>query len=195
MTSRRRCLVAFAFFGLTALSFGGGSAFALDYPTRPVRWVVGYPPGGATDIMARLIGQPAFGTAGPAVRHREQARRRQQHRHRSGRERGARRLHDPAGQPGERDQRDTLRQAELQLHPRHRAGRRHRARAERDDGQPERAGEDRRGVHRLCQGESRQDQHGLVRQRHIGPSLRRAVQGDDRRQHAARALSRRRRRR
>jgi tripartite-type tricarboxylate transporter receptor subunit TctC len=34
-----------------------GSAMALDYPTRPVRWVVGYPPGGATDILARLIGQ------------------------------------------------------------------------------------------------------------------------------------------
>jgi tripartite-type tricarboxylate transporter receptor subunit TctC len=34
-----------------------GSASALDYPTRPVKWVVGYPPGGATDIIARLIGQ------------------------------------------------------------------------------------------------------------------------------------------
>jgi tripartite-type tricarboxylate transporter receptor subunit TctC len=34
-----------------------GSAAALDYPTRPVRWIVGYPPGGATDIIARLIGQ------------------------------------------------------------------------------------------------------------------------------------------
>ena len=33
------------------------SAAALDYPMRPVRFVVGYPPGGATDILARLIGQ------------------------------------------------------------------------------------------------------------------------------------------
>jgi tripartite-type tricarboxylate transporter receptor subunit TctC len=34
-----------------------GGASALDYPTRPVRFVVGYPAGGATDILARLVGQ------------------------------------------------------------------------------------------------------------------------------------------
>jgi tripartite-type tricarboxylate transporter receptor subunit TctC len=32
-------------------------AIAADYPARPVKWIVGYPPGGATDILARLIGQ------------------------------------------------------------------------------------------------------------------------------------------
>jgi tripartite-type tricarboxylate transporter receptor subunit TctC len=34
-----------------------GSARALDYPTRPVHLIVGYPAGGTTDILARLVGQ------------------------------------------------------------------------------------------------------------------------------------------
>ena len=32
------------------------AASAQSYPAHPVRWIVGYPPGGSTDIMARLIG-------------------------------------------------------------------------------------------------------------------------------------------
>ena len=55
MASRRSAMVLIAM-GISALASVGGAA-ALDYPTRPVRFVVGYPPGGATDILARLIGQ------------------------------------------------------------------------------------------------------------------------------------------
>ena len=52
----RRTAICLAVIGLsTAASIGCVSA--ADYPTRPVKWVVGYPPGGATDIIARLIGQ------------------------------------------------------------------------------------------------------------------------------------------
>jgi tripartite-type tricarboxylate transporter receptor subunit TctC len=28
-----------------------------DYPNKPIRWIVSYPPGGSTDIVARLMGQ------------------------------------------------------------------------------------------------------------------------------------------
>ena len=37
--------------------FGLSPSHALDYPTHPVRIIVGYPAGGSTDIVARLIGQ------------------------------------------------------------------------------------------------------------------------------------------
>jgi tripartite-type tricarboxylate transporter receptor subunit TctC len=55
MASRRTAVYLIAM-GISAIA-SIGSAAALDYPTRPVRWIVGYPPGGATDILARLIGQ------------------------------------------------------------------------------------------------------------------------------------------
>src|SRR4030088_101505 len=52
----RRAAICLTAMGLSAFA-SIGSAPAADYPTRPVRFVVGYPPGGATDIIARLIGQ------------------------------------------------------------------------------------------------------------------------------------------
>jgi tripartite-type tricarboxylate transporter receptor subunit TctC len=43
--------------GAVALPAASSITWAQDYPTRPVRLIVGFAPGGTTDITARLIGQ------------------------------------------------------------------------------------------------------------------------------------------
>ena len=53
----RRAAIGLVALGLSALAWPIGGAFALDYPTRTVRFIVGSPAGGSTDIVARLIGQ------------------------------------------------------------------------------------------------------------------------------------------
>jgi tripartite-type tricarboxylate transporter receptor subunit TctC len=36
-------------------AFAATAASALDYPVRPVKWIVPYPPGGTTDVLARIM--------------------------------------------------------------------------------------------------------------------------------------------
>jgi tripartite-type tricarboxylate transporter receptor subunit TctC len=43
--------------GAAALPAASRIAWAQAYPTRPVRLIAGFPPGGVVDVFARLIGQ------------------------------------------------------------------------------------------------------------------------------------------
>jgi len=57
MRSMQRLLQRFAAVACVAIIAFAGAARAQDnYPNRAVHWLVGYPPGGATDIVARLVG-------------------------------------------------------------------------------------------------------------------------------------------
>lgn len=46
---------------LTA-ALAAAPVFAQDYPVKPIRWIIPYPPGGATDISARIVA-PKMGEA------------------------------------------------------------------------------------------------------------------------------------
>ena len=53
MTIARRQILQLAGGGLLTVM---PRAFATeDYPTHPVRWIIGFPPGGGADVVARLI--------------------------------------------------------------------------------------------------------------------------------------------
>ncbi len=43
--------------GAAALPGVSRGALALDYPTRPIHWIIGFPPGGGATIVARIIGR------------------------------------------------------------------------------------------------------------------------------------------
>jgi len=47
----------FAAIFLFAVFAGIGTGSAADYPVRPVKWIVPYPPGGTTDVLARIVAQ------------------------------------------------------------------------------------------------------------------------------------------
>src|SRR4051794_31198663 len=51
--SRRSVLSGGAMVALTS-----GVSRGETYPSRPTRWIVGYPPGGTTDVLARIIADP-----------------------------------------------------------------------------------------------------------------------------------------
>ena len=56
MKLRRRKFLHLAA-GAAALPSLSRVALALDYPTRPIHWVIGFPPGGGATIVARIMGR------------------------------------------------------------------------------------------------------------------------------------------
>jgi tripartite-type tricarboxylate transporter receptor subunit TctC len=52
---------------LAALSLAAGAASAQSWPTQPIRWIVPYPAGGGTDVVARTVASGLEKPLGPTI--------------------------------------------------------------------------------------------------------------------------------
>ena len=165
--------------GAAALPAVSRIAWAQAYPTRPVRIVVGYAPV-ARPTSRAPDGSMAVGTARPAIRRREPAGRRHQHRHR-GRRAGDRRTATRSSWSSAANAINATLYDKLNFNfirdiaPVAGIIRVPHVMVVQSIG----FGQDRSRVHRLCQSQSGQAQHGFARHRDGRPCLRRAVQDDD----------------
>ena len=57
-----------------AVAFATGAHAADDFPNKPIRLVVGFVPGGGTDVSARILAQHLSGVLGQQVVVEKQAR-------------------------------------------------------------------------------------------------------------------------
>src|SRR5437660_289570 len=62
-------MVRYLWLALLALSLAGlsGPVGAQDYPTKPIKFVVPYPPGGGTDVVARIVNEPLATALGQPI--------------------------------------------------------------------------------------------------------------------------------
>ena len=190
MLARRRFL---HLAGLAAASSAISRRASADtYPSRPLRWIVPFPAGGSTDLIARLLGEWLAARLGqPVIIENKPG--------------GGTNIAVQAvvNAPADGytllfavatnvDQSVALQILAVRFSARHRAGGGARRIAAGAGRQSRRSRQDRCGIHRLCQSQSRQNQFCLVRRSHHQPSGHRAVQDFDRRRRGARALSGRR---
>ena len=47
--------------------FFSTAAFAQEWPNKPIRWIVPFPPGGAMDVMARALADKSSKALGQAI--------------------------------------------------------------------------------------------------------------------------------
>ena len=64
---RKRVLCRVPFVAVVMLAAAACATLAQPYPTRPVKLLVSFPPGGASDVIARLIAQPLAARLGQPV--------------------------------------------------------------------------------------------------------------------------------
>ena len=188
MTMKAICGVVAAL----CLGLAAGQAIAqANYPEQPIRILVGFTPGVAPDITARLLGEKFTASVGQAGRGRERDRRRRQPRGRAPRQGRARRPHAGAGrQRLARHQSQPVRQAALRSAEGFRLHHADVHCREHPRGSPRRAGEQHPGADRARQGAAGLSHRRTCRHRHLAASRRRAVQDHGRRQHSAGAVPR-----
>ena len=179
--------------GAAALPGFSRSVLALDYPTRPIHMIVGFPAWRRGRHRCAPDRSMAVGAARSASRHREPRGRRQQHSDGSGYPRDAGRVHASLFDNIGGNQRFSLRQCKLQLPSRYRSGGRRVACGAGDGCQSHVSRQKRSGIYRLRQSQSRQAEYGGGRFQHA--RCRGAVQDDVGRRYDASAVSRRRTRR
>ena len=102
---RRRFLLAVAVAASAALP---QLAHAAPYPDRPIHLIVPFAPGGAADIIARIVGPALSERLGQQIVTENKAGRRRQPRHRLRRPIAGRRLHAAGGRRLQRHQRHAL---------------------------------------------------------------------------------------
>ena len=167
----------------------GVARAADDWPTKPVRYINVFPPGGPTDTLSRIVCHELREAHRPAIHHREQERVGRQCRRRRHRQGGARRLHDrPLHDRRACHRADALRQAAVR---RRQGFHRHRhavVGAQHADDAARLAGQDGARTDRASEGQTRQIFLRLLGRGHQPADQRRALQAARRRQPPARAL-------
>jgi len=66
MQGKRKSLLVL-FFILAGMTMGIPPVFAQDYPTKSIELIINYPPGGSTDVMARILAEAASPILGQKV--------------------------------------------------------------------------------------------------------------------------------